>query len=89
MKPIRSNSTHRSSIEEVKLPKMEIRQFSGNPTKWQTFYDSFKTSLYASRLSDIQTFSYLIGYLEGDALNAISELAPTSQNYTQALELLE
>ena len=27
--------------------------------------------------------------MEGDALNAISELAPTSQNYTQALELLE
>ena len=34
-KPTKSNSTHRSPKEEVKLPKMEIRRFSGDPTKWQ------------------------------------------------------
>ena len=34
-KPTKSNSTHGSPIEEVKLPKMEIRRFSGDPTKWQ------------------------------------------------------
>ena len=33
--------------------------------------------------------SYLIRYLEGDSSNVISGLAPTSQNYTQVLELLE
>ena len=48
-----------------------------------------KTSVHASSLSDVQKFNYLIGYLEGDALNAISRLAPTSQNYTQGLELQE
>ena len=68
---------------------MEIRWFSGDSTKWQTVYDLLKTSGHASSLSDAQKFSYLIGCLEGDALNAISGLAPTSQNYTQALELLE
>ena len=36
-KPAKSNSTHRSHIEEVKLPKMEIRRFSEDLTKWQTF----------------------------------------------------
>ena len=66
-----------------------MRRFSGDPTKRQIFYDLFKTSVHASSLSNVQKFSYLIGYLEGDALNAISGLAPTSQNYTQALELLE
>ena len=35
-KTTKSNSTHRSPIEEVKPPKMEIRRFSGDPTKWQT-----------------------------------------------------
>ena len=94
MKPFSPNtrfrpSPHRNLCDEVKLPKLEIQRFSGDPTKWQTFYDSFKTSVHVSSLSDVQKFSYLIGYLEGDALNSISGLAPTSQNYTQALDLLQ
>ena len=68
---------------------MEIRQFSGDPTKWQTFYDLLKTSVQTLSLSDVHKFIYLFGYLVGDTLGAISGLAPTSQNYTQALELLE
>ena len=36
-KPTNSNCTHRSPREEVKLLKMEIRRFSGDPTKWQIF----------------------------------------------------
>ena len=56
---------------------------------WQTFNDSFKTSVHVSSLSNVQKFSYLIEYLEDDALNGISGLTTTSQNYTQALELLE
>ena len=74
-KPTKSNSTYRSPIEEVKLPKMEIRQFSGDPTKWQTFYESLKISVHASSLSNVQKCSYLIRYVEDDALNVISGLA--------------
>ena len=53
-KPTKSNSTHRNPIEEAKLPEMEIRRFSGDPTKWQTLYNSFKTSVHASSLSDVK-----------------------------------
>ena len=48
-----------------------------------------KTSVHDSSLSDVQKFSDLNENLKGDALNAISGLAPNFQNYTQALELLE
>ena len=48
-----------------------------------------KTSVHDSNLSDVQKFSDLNENLKGDALNAISGLAPNFQNYTQALELLE
>ena len=85
----KGNSNLRNPIEKVKLSKMKIRRFSGDPTKWETFCNSFKTYVHASSLSDTQTFRYLIGCLEGDALNAILGLGPTSQNYTQALELSE
>ena len=48
-----------------------------------------KTSVHDSNLCDVQKFSDLNENLKGDALNAISGLAPNFQNYTQALELLE
>ena len=57
--------------------------------KWQTFCYLLNTSVHDSNLSDVQKFSDLNENLEGDALNAISGLAPNFQNYTQALEVLE
>ena len=47
------------------------------------------TSVHDSNPSDVQKFSDLNENLEGDALNAISGLAPNFQNYTQMLEVLE
>ena len=47
------------------------------------------TSVHDSNLSDVQKFSDLNENLEGDALNAISGLAPNFQYYTQMLEVLE
>ena len=50
---------------------MEIQRFRGDPTKWQTFFDSFGTSIHTASLSDVQKFIFLIGYLEGGVLNVI------------------
>lgn len=36
-----------------------------------------------------QKFNYLQGYFEGDAFNSILGLAITSQNYMQAMDLLQ
>ena len=68
---------------------MEIRKFSGDPKKWQTFIDSFDSTVHASTtLSDVQQFSYLQGYFEGDALTSISGLALTFQNYTHTPDII-
>ena len=72
-----------SEQNNVNLPKMEIRKFSGDSQKWLTFIDSFNSAIHASsRLSDVEKFNYLQRYLEGDALTSISGLALTLQNYT-------
>ena len=52
----------------VKLPKIEITKFSGDPTEWQTFFDSFECSIHKSEsLSRIEKMNYLINMITGEA----------------------
>ena len=37
-------STRMQSIS-VKLPKLEIKKFSGNPSQWRSFWDSFQAAV--------------------------------------------
>ena len=74
----------------VKLPKLQIGKFSGDPKQYRAFRDAF--DLVANRnndLTDVEKFTYLRSYLTGDALRLQAGLALTSSNYRVALELLE
>ena len=74
----------------VKIPKLQIVKFSGDPKQYRAFRDAF--DLVANRnndLTDVEKFTYLRSYLTGDALRLQAGLALTSSNYRVALELLE
>ena len=76
--------------QRVKLPKMEIKKFSGSPREWQEFWDSYKSAVHENEeLSDIDKFSYLRHFLEDSARKVISGLELTAINYTKAIKLLE
>ena len=84
--------TEKKSVEKtyVRLPKMEITKFGGNYTKWQTFYDSFEAAVNSSKqLTDVEKFTYLRCYLEGDALQCIAGFSLSNENYEKAFELLK
>ena len=71
-----------------KLSKLEIKKFSGEPTAWMTFIDSFEATVYRwTNLSDVEKFNYLL-YLQKDTLHTISHMPITNANYKKALELL-
>ena len=73
----------------VNLPKITIKKFSGNPIKWQQFYDTFKATIDSNEyLSDVEKFSYLTGLLEGQAYQSLEGFNVTKDNYKRALELL-
>ena len=72
----------------LKLPKIEVDKFSGDPKKWQEWWDSFDSLINSNELSDVDKFYYLRSYLSGDAKNAIAGLAPTKDNYKGAIEIL-
>ena len=74
---------------KVKLPKISLPRFSGNPIKWTSFWDSYHSAIHLnSDLSDVDKFNYLRSLLDGTALEAIAGLTLSSANYQQALEIL-
>ena len=74
----------------VSLPKIIIKKFCGEPTAWQEFHDTFGATVGENnKLSDIEKFTYLKGYLSGEAERCIEGLALTKDNYREALEILE
>ena len=59
----------------VKLPKICIKKFYGDPTLWQQFYETFEATVHNNRaLSCIEKFSYLKGYLGAAAEKSIEVL---------------
>lgn len=67
---------------KVKVPKISLPRFNGNPIKWTTCWDSYRSAVHAnSDLSDVDKFNYLRSLLDGTALDAIAGLTLSSGNY--------
>ena len=73
----------------LKLPKLNLPIFSGNPLHWQSFWDSFDAAVHRNpSLSGIQKFNYLKAQLRDKALHSIMGFQLTNSNYEQAITLL-
>ena len=74
---------------KIRLPKLELTQFSGQIENWRTYYNLFVASVHNSpHLKEVEKFQYLLGSLSGEALDLIKSLDITTENYTVAWNLL-
>lgn len=74
----------------IKLPKMEIRKFNGDPLNWKSFNDSFTAAVDKNpHLTDVEKMNYLVSYLKGEAENAVKGLPLCNENYVIAKQMLE
>jgi hypothetical protein len=74
----------------VKLPKISLRKFDGDPLQWSTFWDLFQSTVHDNPdMSEIDKFNYLNLMLERTAADAVSGLALTSANYEEAVAVLK
>ena len=63
--------------------------FKGDPLSWQGFRDQFSTSIHENEdITDIDRFNYLKRYLGGQALETISGLTLSKENYNHAIGIL-
>ena len=47
---------------QAKLPKLTLERFSGEPTKWQSFWDSFESAMHDNKnVAAVDKFNYLKG----------------------------
>lgn len=74
--------------QTLKLPKIELPTFSGDPTSWKGFWDLFQSSVHNQPIANVQKLAYLNSKLTGAAAAAVAGLAVTDANYTVAINLL-
>ena len=91
--PSASTSNSSSSVRrntQVKLPKLELKKFDGDHSKWISFWDSFEASVHKNEsLTAIDKFNYLNSLLERSAAEAISGLSLGASNYEEAVDILK
>ena len=75
--------------QRVKLPKIELAKFNGDPKSFQAWWDTFDSLINQNDLSDVDKFHYLRSVLTGDALSAVAGLTPSSGNYKHAIDIIK
>ena len=74
----------------MRLPKLELKKFYGDILKWQSFWDSFESTIHKNdSLHDIDKLNYLRSQLQGDSLRTIAGLESTNRNYDVAIGILK
>ena len=74
----------------MKLPKLSLATFNGDPTNWTRCWDSFKSTIGDHRgLSKIDKLKYLVNSLTGVAAQTLTGLQISNDSYDEAIELLE
>ena len=65
-----------------KLPQLTLPKFDGKLTEWTPFWERFNAEIdHNPDISDINRFDYLYGLLDGDALDVVCAIIPSSANY--------
>lgn len=87
---IRSVTSASMQSQFNKLPKLDLPKFDGNILEWNSFWDSFESSVHSNpSLSDVQKFNYLRSLLQNEALQTVAGFALTNTNYNKAICLLQ
>ena len=85
-----NNNVKSNEGVKVKLPKLELKSFSGNYEEWQSFWDTFESAVKRNTdISRIQKFTCLKSCVTGVAESAITGLPLTEDNYETAIVILE
>ena len=72
---------------KVKLPKLELKHFYGDPLLWPEFWDLYNVAVHVNcEVPIIQKFAHLKSLLSGDAAKCIASIETTESNYLIAVE---
>ena len=73
---------------EASLPKLELPTFSGDVTKWPSFWDQFTAVIDGSDLPEVSKFVYLLSLLTAEAKLSVKGLTISAAHYQIAKDIL-
>ena len=82
---VKTNNT----VVETKLPKLELKTFSGDILEWIPWWEQYNAVIHANEMPEVQKFAYLRSVLKGEALACIEGLSLTTANYSAAIDALK
>ncbi|GBN91808.1 hypothetical protein AVEN_120726-1 [Araneus ventricosus] len=76
---------------KLKLPKFELKKFSGDPKEFLTFWSIFSKIQESDDLTEVDKFQYLYQCMvpESRAARLISSFPITTENYSKAIQQLK
>lgn len=91
-----SFSEHNTSVgsqnqnsSNVRLPKIQLKTFSGDISQWIAFQNVFEVTVHKNQsLTNIEKFQYLLSCLTDEPFNLIKALPLTNENYSIAYDTL-
>jgi hypothetical protein len=82
-------SSQTQSHSNVRLPKIQLKTFSGDISQWIAFHNVFEVTVHKNKsLTNIEKFQYLLSCLSNEPFNLIKALPLTSNNYDIAYDTL-
>ena len=85
-----TTATPPAKPNSVRLPKLHLRYFNGDLTKWTGFWESFEAVVDSNPdLPSIEKFNYFSSLLENTAREAIAGFSLTEANYAEAVSTLK
>ncbi|KAL0870822.1 hypothetical protein ABMA27_005746 [Loxostege sticticalis] len=91
--PCTSDSNAQSNVKSsshIKLPKINIPNFSGKYHEWTAFRDLYTALVHSNQdLSKVQKLHYLKSYLTGEAEQYLRHIPIANENYDRCWKLLE
>ena len=86
-----SSSSGGSNVRPTyKLATFEMQSYNGEPMKWRGWWDVYKQAIHEnSNLSSIEKFTYLLGYLKGEALAVAEGYELSATNYDVVISDLQ
>ena len=75
---------------DIRLPKLNLKPYDGDPLKWKTFFDTFDCAVHKrDDMTNVEKMTYLISLLEGEAESCIGGITLSNENYEVALKMLK
>ena len=87
-KSMNRGTTQKTEVTQKRTAARSKLKFYGTFTQWSFFWDSITAVILEAEYADISKFNYIIGQLEGPALEASAGTHPSDENLTTLISLV-